>query len=127
MRKMANGKENDEQRVLRPKVKKGDEVLVIAGKDRGRRGKVLDVDAKGGKVTVEKINEFKKHQKPGQLMDVNRTARPGGIITITMPVHISNVMVIDKSTNKPTRVGRKTVGEKNLRYGKGSGQLLDSE
>ncbi|MDQ3023114.1 MAG: 50S ribosomal protein L24 [bacterium] len=112
---------------MRPKVKKGDEVLVIAGKDRGRRGKVLDVDAKRGKVTVEKINEFKKHQKPGAMADVNRTARPGGIITVTMPLHISNVMVIDKSTNKPTRIGRKTVGEKNLRYGKGSGQLVDAE
>jgi len=126
-RKMANGKENDEQRVLRPKVKKGDEVLVIAGKDRGRRGKVLDVDAKGGKVTIEKINEFKKHQKPGTMMNVSRTPKPGGIITVTMPGHMSNVMVIDRSTNKPTRVGRKTVGEKNLRYGKGSGQLLDAE
>lgn len=126
-RKMANGKENDEQRVLRPKVKKGDEVLVIAGKDRGRRGKVLDVDAKGGKVTVEKINEFKKHQKPGAMNNINRTPRAGGIITVTMPVHISNVMVIDRSSNKPTRVGRKAVGEKNLRYGKGSGQLIDAE
>ena len=126
-RKMANGKENDEQRVLRPKVKKGDEVLVIAGKDRGRRGKVLDVDAKGGKVTVEKINEFKKHQKPSTMNNISRTPRPGGIITITLPVHMSNVMVIDKSTNKPTRIGRKTVGEKNLRYGKKSGQLVDAE
>jgi large subunit ribosomal protein L24 len=126
-RKMANGKPNDEQRVLRPKVKKGDEVLVIAGKDRGRRGKVMDVDAKAGKVMVEKINEFKKHQKPGALNNINRTPKPGGIITVTMPIHMSNVMVIDKSTNKPTRIGRKTVGDKNLRYGKGSGQLVDSE
>ena len=127
MRKLANGKPNDEQRVLRPKVKRGDEVLVITGKDRGRRGKVLDVDAKGGKVTIEKINEFKKHQKPTTMGNVNRTPKAGGIITVTMPVHISNVMVIDKSTNKPTRVGRKEVGDKSLRYGKASGQLLDAE
>jgi large subunit ribosomal protein L24 len=127
MRKIADGKEHDEQRVLRPKVKKGDEVLVIAGKDRGRRGKVLDVDAKGGKVTVEKINEYKKHQKPGAMNNVNRTPRAGGIITVTMPVHISNVMVIDKSTNKPTRVGRREVGDKSLRYAKASGQLIDAE
>jgi len=125
-RKMANGKENDEQRVLRPKVKKGDEVLVIAGKDRGRRGKVMDVDAKAGKVSVERINEFKKHQNPTTMNNINRTPRAGGIITVTMPIHISNVMVIDRSTNKPTRIGRKTVGEKNLRYGKKSGQLVDA-
>jgi large subunit ribosomal protein L24 len=121
-------KRKNEQPVAKPNVKKGDEVLVIAGKDRGRRGKVMDVDAKAGKITVEKINEYKKHQKPrntGGLM--GRSATAGGIITVTMPIHMSNVMVIDKSTNKPTRVGRKTVGERNLRYGKGSGQLIDAE
>jgi large subunit ribosomal protein L24 len=127
MPRIANGKPNDEQRVLRPKVKKGDEVLVIAGKDRGRRGKVIDVDAKGGKVTVEKINEFRKHQKPRTAGGNMSRSVAGGIITVTMPLHISNVMVIDKSSNKPTRVGRKGVGEKNLRYAKGSGQLIDAE
>jgi len=111
----------------RPKVKKGDEVLVIAGKDRGRRGKVINVDAKAGKVVVEKINEFKKHQKPRTAMGTMAQTVAGGIITVTMPLHISNVMVVDKSTNKPTRVGRKTVGDKHLRYGKGSGQLIDAE
>jgi large subunit ribosomal protein L24 len=110
--------------IKRPKVKKADEVLVICGKDRGRRGKVVSVDAKKQTCIVEKINEYKKHQKP------KGTARQmtGGIITVAMPIHISNVMVIDKTSNKPTRIGRKRLESgKNLRYAKISGQLIDAE
>jgi large subunit ribosomal protein L24 len=109
--------------ISKPKVKKGDEVLVICGKDRGRRGKVVSVDAKLQSCIIEKINEYKKHQKP------KGTTRQmtGGIITVAMPVHVSNVMVIDKTTAKPTRVGRKVVSGKSLRYAKISGQLIDAE
>ena len=106
--------------IAKPKIKKGDEVLVIAGKDRGRRGKVDNVDAKKQMVIVEGINEYKKHQKP-------TPRKPGGIINVAMPIHISNVQLIDKSTNRPTRVGRRLVGEKLIRYGVKSGQLIDSE
>ena len=105
----------------KPKVKKGDEVLVIAGKDKGRRGKVVSVDAKAWKCIVESVNEYKKHQKPSQ------QNQAGGIITVAMPIHLSNVMVIDKTTNKPTRVGRKEVSGRHLRYAKVSDQLIDSE
>ena len=108
-------------RVPKLKVKRGDEVLVIAGKDKGRRGKVVSVDAKERTCIIEGINEYKKHQKPSQ-------KKPqGGIITVAMPLNISNVMVIDKSTSRPTRVGRKEVKGKSLRYAKISGQLIDSE
>lgn len=105
----------------KPKIKKGDEVLVITGKDKGRRGKVVSVDAKEYSAIVENINEYKKHQRQTQ-----RNLK-ADIITIAMPIHLSNLMVVDKSTNKPTRVGRKQVGEKSLRYAKRSGQLLDSQ
>jgi large subunit ribosomal protein L24 len=70
---------------------------------------------------VENINEYKKHQKATQ-----RSPQPG-IITVAMPIHLSTLMVVDKSTNKPTRVGRKQVGDKMLRYAKRSNQLLDSQ
>ena len=107
--------------IANPKLRKGDEILVITGKDKGRRGKVMSVNAKKHTCLVEKINEYKKHQKASQ-------ATPqGGIITISMPIHMSNVMVIDKTSGKPTKVGRKTVGTKHLRYAKVSGQLIDSE
>ena len=112
---------NKAKAIDKPKVKKGDEVLMITGKDKGRRGKVVSINAKTHTCIVENINEYKKHQKPSQKNP------QGGIINIAMPVHISNVMVIDKTTNKPTRVGRKKVGDKTLRYAKLSGQLIDSE
>jgi len=118
---MAKGKDSQRTGVPKVKVKKGDEVLVLAGKDKGRRGKIVSVNAKENKCIIEGINEYKKHQKPSQ-------KKPqGGIITIAMPVHISNVMVIDKSTNRPTRVGRRQVSGKTLRYAKVSDQLIDSE
>ncbi len=103
------------------RVKKDDEVVVISGKDKGRRGKVVSVNAKAHTCIVEKINEYKKHQKP------SKENPQGGIITIAMPLQLSNIMVVDKTTNKPTRVGRKMVGDKALRYAKVSGQLIDSE
>jgi len=109
------------KQITRPKVKKGDEVVVICGKDKGRRGKVVSVNSKEHTLIVEKINEYKKHQKPSQKNP------QGGIISVAMPLHISNVMVVDKTTNKPTRVGRKEVGGKHLRYAKVSDQLIDSE
>ena len=107
--------------IHRPKVKKGDQVIVITGKDSGRRGKVIEVDAKKQTVIVEKINEYKKHQKP------TKSNMSGGIITKVMPLHISNVMVIDKTSHKPTRVGRREVRGKMLRFAKATGQLIDAE
>lgn len=118
---MSKRKPGTGKRATAPKVKKGDEVMVLTGKDRGRRGKVVSVDSKERTCILEGLNEYKKHQKPSQQNP------QGGIITIAMPIHISNVMVIDKATNKPTRVGRREVGQKMLRYSKRSDELIDSE
>ena len=102
------------------KVKKGDTVMVLAGKDRGRTGKVLKVLPDKAKVIVENINIARKHQRPTQ------DTRQGSIIEKAMPLHISNVMVVDKTKNEPTRVGRKVVAGKWMRYSKRSGEILDS-
>lgn len=118
---MAKGKDRRHHRVSKVKVKKGDEVLVLTGKDKGRRGKVIEVRAKDNTCIIESINEYKKHQKASQQNP------QGGIITVAMPLHVSNVMVIDKSTSRPTRVGRRQVTGKSLRYAKVSGELIDSE
>jgi large subunit ribosomal protein L24 len=83
------------------KVKRGDTVLVIAGKDRGVKGKVLAVSPDTGKVVVEGVNRVKKHEK---LTTTGRGAKAGGITTQEAAVHISNVMVVD-SEGAPTRVG----------------------
>ncbi|MFI5913470.1 50S ribosomal protein L24 [Dactylosporangium sp. NPDC051541] len=83
------------------KVKKGDTVLVIAGKDKGTRGKVLAALPREDKVLVEGVNRVKKHTR---IRTTQRGSKTGGIVTQEAPIHISNVMVIDSDGN-PTRVG----------------------
>ena len=83
------------------KVKKGDTVLVIAGKDKGARGKVIAAYPKLHKVLVEGVNRVKKHTR---IQTTQRGAKTGGIVTQEAPIHVSNVMVID-SEGQPTRVG----------------------
>ena len=98
------------------KIKKDDMVRVIAGKDKGRDGKVLSVDAKNGKVTVEGINMVTKHQKPSQ-------ANPqGGIVRTESPVDISNVMLL--ADGQPTKVGFRMEGDKKVRYAKKTGKVI---
>lgn len=80
------------------KLKKGDEVIVLTGKDKGKRGKIVRVIPEIRKVIVSDINKYKKHQKPGN-------NEPGGIIEKDMPLHISNVAFYDLDSNKPSRVG----------------------
>lgn len=83
-------------------VRKGDLVQVISGKDRGVKGKVIEVIPEADKVIVEGVNRIKKHTRIGQ--DA-RGAKTGGIITTEAPIHVSNVMVIDPEDGRPTRVG----------------------
>ena len=92
------------------KIRKGDTVQVISGKDRGHTGTVLVVYPANDRVLVEGVNRVKRHTKVGQS---NRGARTGGIVTQEAPIHISNVMLVDGSSKKPTRVGsRKQTVEK---------------
>jgi len=83
------------------KVRKGDTVLVIAGKDKGARGRVIQAYPHENRVLVEGVNRIKKHTKISQ---TQRGAQSGGIVTQEAPIHVSNVMVID-SDGKPTRAG----------------------
>jgi len=97
------------------KIKKGDTVQVIAGKDKGKTGKVLSV--KNGRVLVEGVNNITKHTKPSQ-------ANPkGGIVNQEAPIDISNVMYVYKG--KATRVGFKMDGDKKVRYAKTTGDVID--
>jgi large subunit ribosomal protein L24 len=86
------------------KVKKGDTVLVIAGKDKGARGKVIQAYPETDRVLVEGVNRIKKHTK---VSTTQRGAKTGGIVTQEATIHVSNVMVVD-GDNKPTRVGVRT-------------------
>jgi len=107
----------------RAKVKKGDQVVVMAGRDRGKRGRVLDVKPREGKVKVEGVGVVKRHQRPNPGAN-----RPGGIIEKEAYVDISNVQLIDPASGKPTRV-RYDVGAdgSKARVASGSGQVLDKE
>ena len=99
------------------KIKKGETVKVITGKDAGSEGKVLSIDAKNGKIVVEGINMITKHAKPSQ-------ANPdGGIIQKEAPIDISNVMLVVKG--KATRVGFKMDGDKKVRFAKATGEVID--
>jgi len=88
------------------KVKKGDTVLVIAGKDKGAKGKVIQAYPESDRVLVEGVNRIKKHTK---VETTQRGAKSGGIVTQEAAIHISNVMVVD-GDNKPTRVGKRLDG-----------------
>ena len=88
------------------KIKKGDTVVVIAGKDKGAKGKVIQAYPERERVLVEGVNRIKKHTRISQ---TQRGAQSGGIVTQEAPIHVSNVMVVD-SDGKPTRVGYR-IGE----------------
>ena len=100
-------------------VKKGDKVIVISFKDKGKQGVVLEAYPKKDRVLVEGVNIVKKHAKPSQ-------ANPqGGIFDQEAAIHVSNVMIIDPKTGNPTRVGYQTVDGKKVRVAKKSGESLD--
>ena len=105
------------------KIRKNDTVIVLAGKDKGRQGKVLLVMPKEERVLVEGVNLMKRHTKPSM------GDPQGGVISKEAPLHISNVAVRDPKTGKPTRVGFKTIGEgatrRKVRIAKGSGVEID--
>ena len=95
------------------RIKKGDTVKVIAGKDKGKTGKVLKTFPKEDKVVVEKINIVTKHQKP------KGPQNPGGITKVEAPIHVSNVMYFDEKSGKGTKLGYKIEDGKKVRF-KGS-------
>jgi large subunit ribosomal protein L24 len=104
------------------KIRKGDEVVVTTGRDRGRRGTVLEV-LDGERLLVEGINVAKKHQKP------NPNAVPpvqGGIVDKEMPIHVSNVLVFNPKTKKGERIGIRTSDDgSRVRFFKGSNEVVD--
>jgi large subunit ribosomal protein L24 len=107
------------------RVKTGDEVIIVGGKDRGKKGKVLRVDPAKQKVYVEGLNMIKRHERPRQVAGAQRAEQVGGVIEKEGPVHISNVMLVDPKDDKPTRVGVEIEDGKRFRIAKRSGTRLD--
>ncbi|SIS71453.1 LSU ribosomal protein L24P [Alicyclobacillus vulcanalis] len=102
------------------RVKTGDKVVVIAGKDKSKQGRILKVYPKEGRVVVEGVNIVKRHTKP------NPQHPEGGIVEKEAPIHVSNVMLVDPKTGEPTRVGYKFLEDgRKVRYAKKSGEIID--
>ena len=103
--------------VVKLKLKKGDEVIVLAGKDKGKKGKIIKIIPKKNKAIVSDINKVKKNQKP----DNNQA---GGIIEKEMPIHLSNLSYFDSTSNKGVRIGYKFNDNKKLRINKTNGKEI---
>ena len=100
------------------KLKKGDKVVVLAGKDKGRTGEVVTVMPKDDKAVVRGINMIRRHQRQSQ-------SQEGGIISKEAPIHLSNLAVADPKDGKPTRVGFEVKDGKKVRVAKRSGATID--
>ena len=101
------------------KIRKGDHVVVMAGKDKGKGGEVLKVLPRENKAIVQGVNNIKRHQRQTPQQD-------GGIVTREAPIHISNLALEDPKDGKPTRVGFKTLKDgRKVRFAKRSGEVID--
>ena len=102
------------------KLKKGDQVVVLAGRDKGKTGEILKVMPKDSRAIVQGVNVVKRHQRPSQ-------AQAGGIIEKEAPIHISNIALVDPKTGETTRVGTKTLEDgRRVRIAKSSGEVIDA-
>ena len=100
------------------KLKKGDNVIVRTGKDKGKKGKILRVLVADNRVVVEGINITKKHQRP------RKSNEKGMTLDIAMPINASNVMIVDPKSGKASRIGKKKVGDKMVRVARASNQEI---
>ncbi|WP_026622825.1 large subunit ribosomal protein L24 [Ensifer sp. WSM1721] len=100
------------------KIRKGDKVVVLTGKDKGRTGEVVQVMPKEDRAVVRGVNMVKRHQRQTQ-------SQEAGIITKEAPIHLSNIAIADPKDGKPTRVGFKIEGDKKVRVAKRSGEVID--
>lgn len=108
------------QALQKTRIRKGDTVVVIAGRDRGKSGKVLSVDRAAGRVIVEKLNIVKRHTKP------NQKVKQGGILEREAPIAVSNVMFFCPVSQKPTRLGVKAQADgRRVRFSKKSKELVE--
>ena len=103
---------------LKLKIKKGDQVIVMSGDDKGNTGEVVEAMPKEGKVVVQGVNLVKRHTKPSQ-------TTPGGIVTKEAPISVSNVAIVDPKSNKASKIGYKEVDGKKVRVARKSGEVID--
>ncbi len=107
------------------KIKRDDNVKVISGKDRGKTGKVLRVDPGRDRLFVEGLNMRKRHERPHSVPGTQRGGEVGGVVESEGPIHISNVMLLDPSTDAPTRVGFRREDGRRVRVARRSGEAIE--
>jgi large subunit ribosomal protein L24 len=107
------------------KIRKGDTVKVMSGKDKGKTGTVLTVERKKNRVFVDGLNMTTRHQRPRTIRDAQRAGEIGGVTHQPGPIHISNVMLLDPKSNEPTRVKITREGGQRKRIAKRSGEEID--
>jgi large subunit ribosomal protein L24 len=107
------------------RIKTDDQVIVIGGKDRGKKGKVLRVEPAKNRCYIEGLNMIKRHERPHQVAGAQRSESVGGVIEREGPIHLSNVMLVDPKDGKPTRVGVEIEDGKRFRIARRSGTRLD--
>jgi large subunit ribosomal protein L24 len=100
------------------KIRKGDTVVVLTGRDKGRTGEVIEVRPSEGRALVRGVNMVKRHQRQSATQE-------GGIVSKEATIHLSNIAILDPKDKKPTRVGFKIVGDKKVRFAKRSGVEID--
>ena len=101
------------------RIRKGDNVIVLTGRDKGKRGSVLKSMPREGRLIVQGVNIVKRHTRPSQ-------TQTGGIVEKEAPIHVSNVALLDPASDKPTRVGFRMLEDgRKVRYAKASGELID--
>ncbi|NCP66485.1 MAG: 50S ribosomal protein L24 [Paraglaciecola sp.] len=101
------------------KIRRDDEIIVLAGKDKGKQGKVVKVLPASSRVIVEGVNLIKKHQKPNPQLGVT-----GGIVEKEASIHVSNIAIFNPATGKADRVGFRVEGDKKVRFFKSNGQVI---
>ena len=105
------------------RLKKGDKVVVIAGRDRGKQGEIIESMPREERVKVRSVNLVKRHQK-------QTATQQGGIVEMEAPIHVSNVMHLDPKTKTPTKIGFRFIGEgdarRKVRYARKSGEVIDN-
>ena len=100
------------------KIRKGDTVVVLTGRDKGRTGEVIEVRPAEGRALVRGVNMVKRHQRQS-------ASQEGGIVSKEATIHLSNIALLDPKDKKPTRVGFKMIGDKKVRFAKRSGAEID--
>ena len=117
---MAKAKASEAKSKVKFKLKRGDTVQVISGRDKGKRGQIREIRADEQRVVVADVNVVKRHMKPGKA-----GARQAGIVDLEAPIHISNVMLVDPKSDAPTRIGIRSLPDgSRVRFAKRSGEQL---